>query len=182
MDILAARPELKEILGHTGKEAQFSDLVNNMKPSELAALNHYLNKALEESDSTIWGNKRRVRKIENQIQILKQDFKDIRSKLELIQKDLRTNFSIVYKKPSQAEQKCLQWEGVKGLIKTGWTLRNRPAVFGNLRGFSLFGVVNTGGRLRAKEVAHTINYEQMKKSFNEGKKIANWLGHILKGV
>jgi hypothetical protein len=182
MDILAVRPELKEMLGHIGKEAQFKQLIDDMKPNELVALNHYLNKTLEQSASNVWSKQKDVRKVENQIQILKEDYKNIHSKLQLIQKDLKTGFKVIFRSPKKAEKKCVQWENVKGLIKTGWTLRNRPSVFGGLKGFSFMGIANSNGRKKAKETAQDLNYEHMKKSFNEGKKIVTWLGHILKGV
>lgn len=182
MDILAVKPELKEILGQTGKEAEFKKLIQEMKPAELVALNHYLNNVLDDSSANVWQKQREVRKVEKQIQILKHDYKTVHGKLKLIQKDLKDSFGVIYKKPQQAEQKCVQWENVKGLIKTGWTIRNKPSIFGSLNGVSLMGTFQTSGRKKAKEKAQSLNYEQMKKSFNEGKRIATWLGHILKGV
>lgn len=182
MDILATRPELKQMLGHIGKEGQFKQLIGDMNPSELVALSHYLNNALEQSDSNVWNKQKDVRKVENQIQILKEDYKNIHGKLQVIQKGLKEDFRVIFRSPKKAEKKCVQWENVKGLIKTGWTLRNKPSAFGGLRGFTVLGIVNTPGRSKAKETASDLNYEQMKKSFNEGKKIVTWLGHILKGV
>ena len=182
MDILATRPELKEILGHTGKEEQFKALISDMKPNEMVALNHYLNQVLENSATNVWTKQRDVRKVENQIQILKQDYKSIHGKLQLIQSDLKTSFKLIFKKPKKAEEKCVQSENIKGLIKTGGTLRNRPSSFGSLRGITILGFITSPARKRAKQTAFAMNYEQMKKSFNEGKRIASWLGHILKGV
>lgn len=182
MDILAVRPELKEILGHTGTEESFKSLLSDMNSAELIALDHYLNKALDQSAHNVWSKQRDVRKVEKKIQILKQDYKTLRGKLELIQKDLKTSFKTIYRAPNKAEKKCVEWEKIKGLIKTGWTIRNKPIVFGGLRGLSLLGLFQTNARKRAKKTAKELNYEQMKKSFNDGKKIATWLSHILKGT
>lgn len=182
MDILAMRPELQEILGQTGKSDEFKSLVDEMRPDELVALNHYLNKKLECTEENVWSKKRDVRKVESQIEILKEDYKNIRSKLHLIQSNFKNSFKVIYKSPTKAEEKCIKSENIKGLIKTGWTLRNRPSSFGSLKGLSLLGVLSSPGRKRARDVAYNLNYEQMKKSFNEGKRIASWLGHILKGV
>lgn len=182
MDILEKRPELKDILGKTGKENEFQTLLSTMSTEDLAALNHYLSKALDDSDVDVWRKTQQVRKVESQICYLKEDYKNIRSKLQLIQTNLRNSFFVIYKKPTKAEEKCSKWESLQGLIKTGWTIRNRPAIFGSLRGMSVFGVFQTNGRIKAKRAAVDLNYEGMKKSFNEGKKIATWLGHILKGV
>lgn len=182
MNVLEKRPELKEILGRTGKEGEFEAFLNTISSEDLAALNHYLGKALDKSEVEVWKNTQQVRKVENQINFLKQDYKVLRGKLQLIQNDLKSSFNVIYKKPVKAEVKCSEWENKQGLIKTGWTIRNRPSIFGNLRGFTLFGVITSTGRKNAKEKALDLNYEGMKKSFNEGKKIAMWLGHILKGA
>tara|TARA_R110000868_G_scaffold262401_2_gene521058 strand:- start:35386 stop:35931 length:546 start_codon:yes stop_codon:yes gene_type:complete len=181
MNILEKRPDLKAILGKTGTENEFKEMLKGMSPEELASLNHYLSKALDDSDVDVWQKTQMVRKVESQIYMLKEDYKKILGKLQLIQTDMRKSFGVIYKLPQKAEEKCSKWESIQGVIKTGWTIRNKPSVFGPLRGMSLLGVA-TNSRRRAQEKALTLNYEGMKSSFDEGKKIAKWLGHILKGA
>lgn len=129
-------------------EGQSEDVRNRVRAA--------LMERLETIDRAAWGTNRRVRGHRQRFETGKMDYHRLEQTQQWLAGQFHEAFATIYKDSAAAASSCWAYEQQFGAAQTGRVLKDAPATFGALRGWSLLGYKSPG---RVAALHHAARFD-----------------------
>jgi hypothetical protein len=145
--------------------ASFARVVEAQDEGGKAAIRAAIQRRLAALDKAAWGGDRKMRGYKRQFDNAKYDYERLDRTQQWLAAQFHEAFATIYRDPAGAAAACWAYEQAHGPAETGRVLRTAPHVFGDIRGWSLFGLTS-GARKEALLKAATFDFSAYRLVFN----------------
>ncbi|MFZ2586871.1 MAG: hypothetical protein WAZ18_01925 [Alphaproteobacteria bacterium] len=169
-------PPLEQLLEL--EPAQFAVAVAGQPEEVKSTLRNELEKRLAAVDAAAWGTSRNMRGHKNRFDTAKFDYTRLEQTQQWLASQFHEAFATIYEDAAAASAKCWAYEQQHGAAQTGRMLKDNPALFGALRGWSL-AAYQSPARVAAVHHAARFDFAAYRLVFNlaseTGKSLLNAL-------
>ena len=119
--------------------ASFATAIAGQPEEVKATVREALAQRLEAVDAAAWGSTRKMRGHKSRFDSAKFDYHRLEQTQQWLASQFHEAFGVIYEDAAEASAACWGYEQKHGAAQTGRMLKDNPAVFGKLKGWSLLG-------------------------------------------